>query len=118
VAVALAVAAGVLGVLAHSGPLVPLLACLVIASGLAQGQVACATGFIAVGPLVAIVGSGHWRLQAAGIALAASSLLFWLDSHRHAHDQAGELRVAARVVTAAGMLVVAAAFVVFIRTVQ
>jgi hypothetical protein len=116
-ALALAVASAVLGGLGNSGPLVPLLAGGVVAGGLVGGQVALLTGMLALGPLLAVIGSGHWRLQVAGGLLSASSLLFWLEARRRAQEPPGELVMAARIVLAAGALTSAAALAVFVRVV-
>ena len=110
--VALAVAAGVLGVVADTGPLFPSVAALVVGGHLLRARSAQYIVVWAVAPLAIWATYLDVPALAASLALAAASLAALLAA-RERPARASEGVVAARITLAAAMVVTASALLSF-----
>jgi hypothetical protein len=110
--VALAVAAGVLGVAADTGPLFPGLAALVVAGHLLRARSAQYIVVWAVAPLAIWASYLDVPALVASLALAAASLAALLAA-RERPGGASEGVIAARITLAAAMVVTASALLSF-----
>jgi hypothetical protein len=114
--IALSLAAAGLGVAEGTGPLLPLLAGLVVLAALVRARVALIVSFVLVGPLVAALGHGHARLEAAGALLCASALVGWLRARAQgARDDPADAVLAARIVLAGAAFIAAGSLASFVR---
>jgi hypothetical protein len=110
--IALAVAAGLLGLLAATGPLFPGIAALVVAGHLLRARSAQYIVVWAVAPLaIWATWLDVWALLAA-LVLAAASLAALLAA-RERPEPASEGVIASRITLAAAMVVAAAALLSF-----
>jgi hypothetical protein len=110
--IAFAVAAGILGLIASTGPLVPGLAVLVVGGHLLRARSAQYIVVWAVAPLLVWATYLHAAALAGSLALAAASLCALLAGRERAPD-AGEAVVAARITLAAAMVLTASALLTF-----
>jgi hypothetical protein len=110
--VALAVAAGVLGLLADTGPLFPGLAVLVVAGQLLRARSAQYIVVWAVAPLAIWATYLDLPAVAASLVLAAASLAALLAARERAAE-ASEGVIASRITLAAAMVVTASALLSF-----
>jgi hypothetical protein len=76
VAAVLAVAAGILGVVAGTGPLLPILAVGVVAAGFLRAVMTQVIVAILICPLLAVIANDDASLLGAAILLGASSVIF------------------------------------------
>jgi hypothetical protein len=111
-AIALAAAAGILGVVAHTGPLFPGLAALVVAGHLLGARSAQYIVVWAVAPLAIWATYLDVPALAAALALAAAALAALLAARERPGD-ASEGVIAARVTLASAMVVSASALLSF-----
>jgi hypothetical protein len=111
-AIACAVAAGVLGLVASTGPLFPGLAALVVCGQLLRARSAQYIVVWAVAPLLIWATYLDAAALAGALALAAASLCALLAGRERAAD-AGERVVAARITLAAAMVLTASALLTF-----
>ena len=102
---ALAAMAVALGLLSDTGPLVPGLAVAVAVAGAVRARVAQVVTVCAVAPLLFVIGLEEATLAAAAVCLAAAATLWWLQAATR--PGAGDATLAARVVLAAGEVLVA-----------
>ncbi|MDX6538908.1 MAG: hypothetical protein QOI71_518 [Gaiellales bacterium] len=111
-AIALAAAAGVLGVLAHTGPLYPGLASLVVAGHLLRARSAQYILVWAVAPLLIWATYADVAALAGALALAGAALAALLNARERRPD-ADEVISAARITLAAAMVLIASGFLSF-----
>ena len=112
IAIALGVAAGVLGVSAGTGPLVPGLAALVLAGLALRARTAQYIAVWAVAPLLVWATYPDPSAIAAAVALAASALCALLSARERPHSAAEDV-VAARITVAAAMVLAASGLLSF-----
>jgi hypothetical protein len=111
-AIAFAVAAGVLGVLAHTGPLFPGLATLVVAGHLLRARSAQYIVVWAVAPLLIWATSRDIAALAGALALALAAVCALLSAREPTPD-VDEAVSAARITLAAAMVLVASGLLSF-----
>ena len=113
-ATGLACGAAALGLLAGSGPLMPLLGALVVLAGVVRARVALAVALFCVAPLIALTGGlDHLALTFAGLALAASAAAFLVGDRRPAVPIGEDGRLAAAIVLAVALVGTAGALARF-----